>query len=248
MKKLLLGVILTITLTTTVYGASYIFNDANSTLYVNGSKVNCNPVTYNNTTYLPLRTVAETLGAEVGYNNTTKQIDINTVNTQKLAESCVMLFSEKGTEGHQGSGVYIDYGKILSCDHVTNGNTKHFTSDKLDLTLDKSNSTLDASILDSPNKDIKPVKIGDSDEVKVGDKVILITSPKGEKNKITYANVLERYPNGEKEILLWGKIDNGSSGGACFNMQGELVGILANGLDGSDLCAMIPINDIRKEL
>lgn len=246
MKKKILIILLALMLPTTVYGATYIFSDANLALNVNGAKVDCKPMTYNGTTYLPLRTVAESIGANVDYNGATKQIDVKTLDVNKLAESCVMLFSEDSTNGMQGSGVYVDYGKILTCDHVTTGKTKHYTSDKLNLTLDKSNTTLDASILISSNTSIKPVKIGDSDEVKKDDKVVLITSPKGEKNKVVYANVIEINPSNSKSILVWGKLDQGSSGGACFNMHGELIGILSSGKN--DVHFIIPINDIRKEL
>ncbi|MHC1722728.1 MAG: trypsin-like peptidase domain-containing protein [Aminipila sp.] len=236
----------------TAYGASYTLTDANVTVNTNGVQVQCLPMSLNGTTYLPLRNVAEALGADVNYNNTTKQINLTTLDVNKLAESCVMLYAENGTKGHQGSGVYIDYGTILTCDHVTTGSTKQFTSDKLNLTLGESNPSLDASILYSPNKDIKPVKIGDSDELKQDSKVVVITSPLNQKNKVAYGLLMEDCTPGKTSVKLWADTDHGSSGGAVFNMNGELVGIMATASDtqatSGKACTMIPINEIRKAL
>ena len=41
-------------------------------------------------------------------------------------------------------------------------------------------------------------------------------------------------------------INGGSSGGACFNSKGELIGIIYGGLGTA--ASVVPINDIRKAL
>lgn len=247
MKKILLALALILTLTSTAYGASYVLNDTDLTIKTNGKEVACTPLILHGMTYLPLRTLAESIGAEVNYNAVTKQVDIKTLDTDKLAQSCVML----EVSGGQGSGVYTDYGEILTCEHVISDRTYYKTSDGLNLTLDSANKTIDASILSTTDKSVKPVKIGDSDEIKQDDILVCITSPMGKKNQVSVGAAMDNCTPDTKEINVWLETDHGSSGGAVFNMKGELVGIINSGDDtreGAKCSGMIPINQIRKEL
>lgn len=245
-RKVLIALLVAIPVT--AYGATYTLTTTDITLNVNGTQVSCMPLILNGSTYLPLRTVAETVGAQVNYTNSTRKIDINTLDTAELAKSCVML----QVSGGQGSGVYIDYGEILTCDHVTRNMTSYKTSDGLKLSYGKGNQTLDAGTLTTTNTSVKPVKIGDSDELKINDKVVFITSPGGNKNTVTYGTILEDCTPGKTILKVWADIYSGSSGGAVFNMKGELVGIIARGPDTATTtdkrAAMIPINEIRKQL
>lgn len=113
----------------------------------------------------------------------------------------------------------------------------------------KKDQRIDASILSSPNKDVKPVTIGDSDDVKIGDKVILISTPKGAKNTISIGNVKGYADNqGIHGIVVSNDADYGSSGGALFNDKGELIGIIMAGDSNLKVSFIIPINDVRKAL
>lgn len=247
MKKIILVLLLTVALTTTAYGTTYVLNDTDLTIKTNGKEVACTPLILHGMTYLPLRTLAESIGAEVNYNAVTKQVDIKTLDTDKLAQSCVML----EVSGGQGSGVYVGYGKILTCEHVISGRSFYKTSDGLNLTLDSASKAIDASILSTTDKSVKPVKIGDSDEIKQDDILICITSPMGKKNQVSVGAAMQDCTKDTTILDIWADTDHGSSGGAVFNMKGELVGIINSGDDareGAKCSGMIPINQIRKEL
>ncbi|MDR7871339.1 MAG: stalk domain-containing protein [Tissierellaceae bacterium] len=82
LKGLITGVVITLILTGTFGYASQmkqtievLFNSVN--LEVNGKTVNGDNILYNGTTYVPLRRMAEMLGKEVGWNQTTYTASIN---------------------------------------------------------------------------------------------------------------------------------------------------------------------------
>ena len=246
MKKFPILLLFLIASTITAYGATYTLVSANYPINVNGQKIAVEPLNYNGVTYLPIRAISEAVGVPITWNNATRSVEITTLDIEKLKESCVMIYADDGKTQTQGSGTYWDYGKILTAYHIVDeGRTNIKTSQGVKLTVDESNPTLDASILNAP-LDVKPVKIGDSDEVKVGDKVILITSPKGKENTVTYGTVIETKIDGLTRFAVWANLDNGSSGGSCFDTFGSLIGIIVSGEDKLHL--VVPINDIRKVL
>ncbi len=136
-----------------------------------------------------------------------------------------------------GSGVIVDAenGYILTNHHVVSG------ADKIQISLIDEN-TLDAEIIGSdPATDIAvikvnaenltDIKIGDSNQVEVGDFVIAIGNPFGLGNTVTSGIVSALGRTGisssgyEDFIQTDASINPGNSGGALVNMRGELVGI-----------------------
>lgn len=203
-------------------------------------------------TYLPVRALSEALGIPIIWDDTAKQVKITTCDPAKLAESCVEIYVGNGSKDvEQGSGVIIGYDTILSCAHVTSRGTVYRAlyngTSTTGCSLVKSNSTLDISTIKPINTDVKPCKIGDSDDVKIGDKVVLISSPKEKKNVISWGEVksFDTY-KGINGFSSTAQDNFGSSGGALFNAKGELIGIDDAG--NGTTCFIIPINDIRKAL
>lgn len=96
-------------------------------------------------------------------------------------------------------------------------------------------------------KNIKSVKLGDSDEIKPGEEILAIGSPLGMQNTITNGIVSNpmRMLEGIKAIQISAPISPGSSGGALFNMDGKVVGITYAGMDQGDINFAIPINIIK---
>jgi S1-C subfamily serine protease len=236
-------IILFIMLPVTAYGASLV--TANYPILVNGEKVNIQAYNLDGTTLLPIRAVSDALGVPITWNNVTRSVEINTLDVDKLKESTVMIYADDGKTQVQGSAVAIDYDQYLTAYHVVDENRSNVkTSDKAQLTIDDFDSTIDIATLNSSAK-VKPVKIGDSDEVKVGDKVVVISSPKGAGNTVTYATVQEPSSKG---IVIWGNLDNGSSGGGVFNLSGQLIGVVISGSGFDKAFLVIPINEIREAL
>lgn len=223
-------------------GGGLVATVASYPVSVNGETLNVTVLNQNGTTYLPLKAVGQALGADVKW--TGKSVEIQTVDIEELKKACVMIYADDGKTVMQGSGVYIDYDQVLTANHVVDARTNIKESGGDVLTLEDADVKTDSAVLQS-SKGVKPVKIGDSDETKVGDKVILITSPKGKKNTVTYAEILTS-GNPNEFIVKSDDLLNGSSGGAMFNMNGELIGIFNSG--AGQWKFVIPINLIRKAL
>jgi S1-C subfamily serine protease len=242
MKRIRLIAVILIAFTTISYGATYTLISANYPINVNGSKISVQPLNLNGTTYLPLRSISEAVGVPIEWNGAKKSVEITTVDLDRLKEASVTIFAENTTVGSQGSAVCWDYGEYLTAYHtVDNGQTNVRTSSGEKLTVDRISEGLDIATLDAADN-VKPVKIGDSEEVKVGDKLIIISSPKRAEDTIGYVPV-KKITN---EIVVTCDLGSGSSGGAVFNQNGELVGILVAGDLELKEGYVKPINDIRK--
>lgn len=121
--------------------------------------------------------------------------------------------------------------------------------------------TLDIAFLkikDKKGKDLKPVKIGDSAKVQVGDKVIAIGNALGQfQNTVTagiisgYGRSVEATDEVSTETLqnlfqTDASINQGNSGGPLVNIQGEVIAINTAVAGGAENIGFaIPINDVQ---
>ncbi|NTV06225.1 MAG: DegQ family serine endoprotease [Chlorobiaceae bacterium] len=137
-----------------------------------------------------------------------------------------------------GSGVIVtDDGYILTNNHVIdnadNVYIRTFDNRKIDAKVIGKDSKTDLAVIKVNVKGLKPIPIGDSDKLRVGEWVIAIGSPLGENFARTVtqgivsakgrANVgLADY---EDFIQTDAAINPGNSGGPLVNINGELVGI-----------------------
>jgi len=137
-----------------------------------------------------------------------------------------------------GSGVIVtDDGYILTNNHVIDGADTVYirTSDnrKIAAKVIGKDPKTDLAVIKVDQKNLKPIIIGDSDKLRVGEWVIAIGSPLGENLARTVtqgivsakgrANVgLADY---EDFIQTDAAINPGNSGGPLVNINGELVGI-----------------------
>jgi S1-C subfamily serine protease len=231
-----------------VSAATYQLVTAYYPINVNGQKIAVTPLNLNGTTYLPLRSISEAVGVPIEWNNATKSVEINTVDIERLKEASVMIYADDGKTQVQGSAVYIDYDQALTAYHVVDENRSNVKTAAGDpLAIENFDSTLDIATLDS-TKEIKPVKIGDSDEVKTGDKVIVVGAPGYKEDTVAFGTASKPDPRGM--VILTSGLSaqtGGVSGGAVFDVKGNLIGILvAEDEDNAGRFLVIPINDIRK--
>lgn len=241
----------------------YKLTPAEYPIYVNGQLLHSSipPLKYTtnqgDTTMLPLRAVLETMGAVVDWGNnsvyiTTPDPEViikeSRADPKKIANSVVQIYVGKnGRDVVQGSGVIIGYDEIVTCSHVANRGDSYriIYNDGTTTTakLVKDNPAYDIAILYPAREDVKPVKIGDSDEVDMGDSVFVVSSPNGEKNAITQGKVLLI----NESIVSSAKVDEGSSGSGMFSAKtGELIGIIRTNNKDSKYGGAAPINDVRK--
>lgn len=146
--------------------------------------------------------------------------------------------SRKEVQLGLGSGVIVTYdGYILTNNHVIDKADAVYirTSDnrKLDARVIGTDPKTDLAVIKVNAKNLKPIMIGDSDRLRVGEWVIAIGSPLGESlartvtqgivSAIGRSNVgLADY---EDFIQTDAAINPGNSGGPLVNINGELVGI-----------------------
>lgn len=169
------------------------------------------------------------------------------------------------TSAASGSGfILTDDGYIITNYHVIE-NSDSITVSLYDGTAydaelvgyDESN---DIAVLKVDAEDLTPVVVGDSDSLNVGDSVIAIGNPLGE---LTFSLTSGAVSALDREITLAGNvtmdliqtdcaINSGNSGGALFNLYGEVIGVTNAKYSGSGSGASIdnigfaiPINHVK---
>ena len=158
-----------------------------------------------------------------------------------------------------GSGIIISSdGYILTNNHVVENATKIkvrlHDGTEYDAKVVGSDSKTDVGVIKIEAKNLRPVTIGDSDKLSVGDTAVVIGNPLGKLGGTVTDGIisaLEREMNieGKKMNLIQtnAQINPGNSGGGLFNSNGELVGIVvakSSGLDIEGIGFAIPINDV----
>jgi serine protease Do len=146
--------------------------------------------------------------------------------------------SRKEVQQGFGSGVIVtEDGYILTNNHVIDDADvvyiRTFDNRRIDAKVIGKDAKTDLAVIKINAKNLKPIQLGDSDKLRVGEWVIAIGSPLGENFARTVtqgivsakgrANVgLADY---EDFIQTDAAINPGNSGGPLVNMNGELVGI-----------------------
>lgn len=135
----------------------------------------------------------------------------------------------------QGSGFIIsDDGYILTNYHVVHGADEMLVrlQDRRELvaTLVGADKQSDLALLKVDAKNLKPVKIGSSEELKVGEWVLAIGAPFGFESTVTagiVSAVGRSLPNENYVPFIQTDvaINPGNSGGPLINLKGEVVGI-----------------------
>ena len=161
-----------------------------------------------------------------------------------------------------GSGVIInENGVILTNNHVIQGaayiTVRLTDGSTYEAVLVAADAASDIAILKiEPKKQLTVAAFGNSDKLIVGEEVIAIGNPLGllggtVTNGIISALEREVTIDNEKMVLLQhnAAVSPGNSGGALFNMKGELVGIVnakASRTGAEGIGFAIPINTVLK--
>ncbi len=151
--------------------------------------------------------------------------------------------SSGGKEKSLGSGVVIsDDGYILTNNHMVKGADKIVVT-FYDKTIYRGNAVeivgrdarTDLAVLKvHADKKFLPARLGDSDEIQVGDWAVAIGSPLGFRGSVTVGVIsakgrsglsLPEGPQQQDFIQTDASINPGNSGGPLLNMKGEVIGI-----------------------
>lgn len=165
-------------------------------------------------------------------------------------------FGYKTTAAAAGSGFIISKdGYIVTNYHVIDDATKItvtlYNGKKYNAELVGGDEGNDIAVLKIDASDLKPVKLGSSSALNVGDDVAAIGNPLGE---LTFSlttgvvSALDRTITTENSTMTLIQTDtainSGNSGGALFNMNGEVIGITNAKYSGSGSSTSASIDNI----
>lgn len=158
-----------------------------------------------------------------------------------------------------GSGVIVGKDCVLTARHIAKGAENLTIKDCYDNVYEVINSILDdendCALLFIEGSFKNVAKLGDSDELKVGEQIFAIGSPFGE---TFYNEVCSGIISGinrdldyfGKENFITSDMDGnpGNSGCPVFNLKGEVIGILIGGVDysgyGNPIGIIVPIKTV----
>ena len=168
----------------------------------------------------------------------------------RVTPSVVTLTTPTGT----GSGVIVDAsGVLITSLHVIQGD--------IEVAVELANGDVydDVAVVDvDERRDLVLLKIkafnltaaslGDSDDVQVGEDVVLVGSPQGLNLTVSEGviSAVRDSRDGYRLLQTSAPASPGSSGGGMFNAYGELVGVVTSQItDGQNLNFGVPINYAR---
>ena len=169
---------------------------------------------------------------------------------RRVTDSVVTVHTASG----HGSGVIVDSTGIV----VTN---LHVIENETDLEVVLANGDIyddivvvdfderrDLVVLKLKAYNLVPAAMGDSDDIRVGDRVVLVGSPEGFDSTVSEGVISARRDTGAgySVIQTSAAASPGSSGGGMFNAYAELVGIVTSqARQGQNLNFAVPFNYAR---
>lgn len=212
-------------------------------------------------------TVIETVEVETGKLMTPAEVyAANVGSTVGITTSVTTNFwGYQSTSAASGSGFIIsDDGYILTNFHVIEDSdsisVSMYNGDSYDATLIGYDESNDIAVLKIDAEGLAPVILGDSNNLNVGDSVVAIGNPLGE---LTFTLTSGAISAKDREVTFSNNttmnllqtdcaINSGNSGGALFNLYGEVIGVTnakygtSSGSEASidNIGFAIPINSI----
>lgn len=212
-------------------------------------------------------TVLETVQVETGELMSAAEVYAANVNsTVGITTSITTNFwGFQSTSAASGSGFIIsDDGYILTNYHVIEGSSEIrvalYNGDSYEAREIGRDESNDIAVLKIDAVGLSPVILGDSDNTNVGDDVLAIGNPLGE---LTFSLTAGKISAKDREVTFSNAvtmnlmqtdcaINSGNSGGALFNMYGEVIGVTnakysssSSGASIDNIGFAIPINSIR---
>lgn len=161
--------------------------------------------------------------------DTDEQININVY--QKITPAIVNIDAQLKEGISSGTGCVIrEDGVILTSSHViddskdidvTTSSGKIYKAKILSI-LGKNNDL--ALLKITPKEELSIIKLGNSEEIKVGQKVLAIGNPFGFSGTLTQG-IVSRIDYAKNKIQTDAAINPGNSGGPLLNSSGEVIGI-----------------------
>ena len=160
----------------------------------------------------------------------------------------------KNKEVRLGSGFIIKSdGVIITNFHVMKGGYPAFVKTRSgdvydEISVIDFDEKKDIAIIKIKGFDLPKVILGNSNNIKVGERVIVIGNPEGLENSISDGLLSQVRDTGEGYYLhqISAPISHGSSGSPVFNQKGEVIGLATLSYkEGQNLNFSVPINYAR---
>jgi serine protease Do len=169
--------------------------------------------------------------------------------TREVARSVVLV---RGSRGSAGSGVVWNLDKpglVLTNHHVVPGTTAQLTlagGRRVNAHVVRRAAALDLAALRVDDADLSEfaARTGDSDALRVGDLLVAVGNPMGERNAPS-VGILASTPGDVLRLAI--TLRPGNSGGALVNAAGEIVGI-PHMVTGSGLALAVSTRTVRRFL
>lgn len=257
-KKIIIGFLTFMMIAGTAYAAG-----KSVSVYVNGKQVQSGTV-IDGQTMLPLRAVAEALGATVDWDGKTYSARITKPQEAQqepeqrvkldqisdMMDSVAMVTGDFPTKTTQGSGFIID-GVLVTNAHVAANATS------IEIVIGgKTITKYPPDVLfQDEQKDVMGIRMEGYKSLKYttnsptkGDSVISIGFPQG-KFRMTEGDVFHFNPDAQENIIYHtAPTYRGSSGGVLLNNTGEVIGITTTGSDSGDVGTARSIKDVIQKL
>ncbi len=187
-----------------------------------------------------------------------KEIKSISTDLSSVVSSAVRTAVSVTTDKNKGSGVFVSSnGYVITNNHVVEGAAEatiiDYNGNVYPALIVRTNSERDLALLKIGVEGHDYIKLGDSDKVAVGERVLAIGSPEGLDFTVT-----EGIVSANKRVFseIEGSfiqtdvpINQGSSGGPLINSKGELIGINTFKIKGSEnLGFAIPSNEVKEFL
>jgi len=188
--------------------------------------------------------------------NKGRHLDIPAISRKANGSIVSIVMSDK--DGHplaQGSGFLVSRdGHVVTNYHVIKTGSSAIVRlpDGAFFVVDgvlASDKHRDVAIIKAHGNNFRPLTLGDSTRLQVGEEVVAIGNPLSLESTVSngiVSAIRTVEEEGGKFLQVTAPISPGSSGGPLFNMAGEVVGITTSHLiGGQNLNFAIPINDVK---
>ena len=177
--------------------------------------------------------------------------------TRQIAEIALdstvhLVFTDAQGNRWTGSGFVVYDGHIATNHHVVNNMSIGFAKlvGKEDVysvgTILETDKEHDLAVIKVGGIDAPVLSLGDSDTVRIGDKVYVAGNPQGLEGSFSDGIISAIRGDPDKFFQMTAPISQGSSGGPVFNERGEVIGVsFATHRNGQNLNFAIPVNYLK---
>ncbi len=157
--------------------------------------------------------------------------------------------------GGMGSGFVVSEDGLIATNRHVIGEARRITVETSDGKVEEVTEVvatdvhLDLAILRIARKDLKPLPLGDSDQLRQGDRIVAMGNPEGLAYSVVEGVISEpqRKIEGVSMIQVALPIERGNSGGPLLDRQGRVLGLLTLKSARTDnLGFAMPVNELKK--